>query len=123
MTSCWVICKSLRAVLDHGKSGRLLPVQRGHFVHRTNRSPCEAGYNVAAITTSARPLFFFFMQAVIGVDPGILILENNLTTKFAHIFSWIVAPGFVQNAADSQRLFDVLTYRQVFFSPAVLSFL
>ena len=55
-----------------------LPVQRGHVVHRTGRSPCEAGYHAAVTTTSALPLFF--MQAVIGVDPETLTLEYNLTT-------------------------------------------
>ena len=58
-----------------------LPVQRGHVVYRTGRSPCEAGYHAAVTTTSALPLLFFFMQAVIGVDPEIVTLECNLTTS------------------------------------------
>ena len=42
---------------------------------------------------------------------------KQLDNEFAHIFSWIVATGFVQNAADSQTFFYILTCRQVFFLP------
>ena len=40
---------------DHEGS---LPVQHGHVVSRTGRSPCEAVCHAAAAATSARPLFF-----------------------------------------------------------------
>ena len=93
-----------------------LPVQRGHVVYRIGRSPCEAGYHAAVTTTSSLPLLFFHASChwrrSRDSDTGI-----QLDNLFAHIFSWIVAPGFVHNAADSQKFFDVCTCWQVVSLP------
>ena len=120
----WLFCAGW---IKRGRSlrhNRILSVQRGHVF-----TVLVGLFAKQGILLSPLPLLrglCFFMQVAIGVDPEIPTLENNLTTLLAHIFSWIVAPGSVQNAADSQAQAEILRCYDVLpsaFSPAVLSFL